>query len=43
VAFVSLLVVCLTGYAFRWRRERGGFWPPLIVAALALIFGVKFG
>jgi len=43
VAFVSLLVVCLTGYAFRWHPKRGGFWPPVIVTALALVFGVKFG
>ena len=43
VAFVSLLGVCLAGYTFKWRHERGGFWPPLIVVAAALVFGVKFG
>jgi competence protein ComEC len=43
VAFVSLLVVCVIGYAFRWHPKRGGFWPPVIITALALVFGVKFG
>ncbi len=37
-----ILVTCLAGYAARWRRERGGFWPPFAAAALALVFGVKF-
>jgi competence protein ComEC len=43
LAFASLLGVCLTGYVFGWRRERGGFWPPLAIVALALVFGVKLG
>jgi len=43
LALASLLGVCLAGYVFGWRRERGGFWPPLAVVALALVFGVKFG
>jgi hypothetical protein len=33
----------LAGYATGWRRERGGWWPPFAVVAVALIFGVKFG
>ena len=43
LAFACLLGACLTGYAFSWRRERGGFWPPLAIVVLALVFGVKFG
>jgi len=43
LAFVSMLSVCLAGYAFGWRRERGGFWPPFIVVVITLVFGVKFG
>ena len=43
VVLVSLLGVCVAGYVFGWRRERGGFWPPLLVVVLAIVFGVKFG
>jgi competence protein ComEC len=38
-----LLGAVLAGYALGWKRERGGWWPPFIVAALGLFFGVKFG
>jgi competence protein ComEC len=38
-----LLATLLAGYATRWRKERGAWWPPLAVAALGLILGVKFG
>jgi competence protein ComEC len=43
VALSLLLAACLFGYAGDWRRERGGFWPPLAVVAIALIFGVWYG
>jgi hypothetical protein len=43
VAFFSLLGLCLAGYTVGWRRERGGFWPPLAIVVLAFVFGVKFG
>ncbi len=43
VTFTSLLSVCLTGYALGWKRKRGGFWPPMIVTALTLVFCVKYG
>jgi len=43
VMFASLLSVCLAGYALGWRRERGGFWPPVMITVLALVFGVKYG
>jgi competence protein ComEC len=42
-ALLTLIAVVLTGYASGWRRERGGFWPPFVVTALALVFGVRFG
>jgi competence protein ComEC len=42
-ALASLLILCLTGYAFGWHRNRGSFWPPVVVTTLVLVFGVKFG
>jgi len=39
----ALLALCLAGYAWHWRRERGGFWPPFILVGLLVIFGAKFG
>ena len=41
--YAALLAFCLAGYAWRWRRERGGFWPPFVLVGLLVIFGVKFG
>jgi len=42
-AFLAgLMALCLAGYAWHWRRERGGFWPPFVLTALLLILGVKF-
>jgi competence protein ComEC len=41
--YAALLATCLAGCAWRWRRERGGFWPPFALVALLLIFGIKFG
>lgn len=43
VALVLLLAAMLHGYATRWAWRRGGWAPPLVIAALVLIFGVKFG
>jgi competence protein ComEC len=40
---VLLLASLLFGYAQRWEKKRGGFWPPFAVVALLLTFGVKFG
>jgi competence protein ComEC len=42
-ALALLVAALLTGYAAGWRRERGGWWPPFVVVALALVFGMKFG
>lgn len=42
-SFSLLMVALLAGYAANWRWERGGWWPPFAIVALALAFGVKFG
>jgi competence protein ComEC len=39
----TLLATCLAGYAWRWRRERGGFWPPFVLTACLIVLGVKLG
>ena len=39
----ALLALCLAGYAWHWRRERGGFWPPFIFVGLLLLLGVNLG
>lgn len=38
-----LIATLLFGYATGWRRERGGWWPPFAVVALALLLGLRFG
>jgi competence protein ComEC len=43
LALAALLASCLAGYGFRWRRARGGFWPPLAIVAATIAFGVRFG
>jgi competence protein ComEC len=43
VALGAVLATVLAGYASGWRRERGGWWPPAAIVAVALVFGVKFG
>jgi competence protein ComEC len=43
LALVALLASILAGYAAGWRKERGGWWPPMIIATVALVAGVKFG
>jgi hypothetical protein len=35
--------VMLAGASVRWRPRWGGYWPPVAVLALILMFGVKFG
>ena len=42
-ALALLLATLLAGYAGGWKKERGGWWPPFVVAALGLMLGVKFG
>ena len=36
-------VSLLAGYGLGWRRSFGGFWPPFVLVALVLMFGMKFG
>ena len=42
-ALAAVLAMMFAGYAAGWPRNRGGFWPPFVVVAAAMIFGVKFG
>ncbi len=43
VTLLVLLGAIGYGYARRWSTAPGGWWPPFVITALALIFGVKFG
>jgi competence protein ComEC len=43
LALGALLTASLAGYAWRWETRRGGWWPPVAVVALALLFGIKWG
>jgi len=38
-----LLAACLAGYAWRWRRKRGGFWAPFALTILLIALGVRLG
>jgi competence protein ComEC len=42
-ALAVLMVTLIAGYAWAWRRERGGCWPPFVVVALVLLCGVNYG
>jgi competence protein ComEC len=42
-ALAALLAAMLAGYSLGWRRDRGGFRPPLLLLAAVLAFGVRFG
>ena len=39
----ALLAACLAGYAWHWRRERGGFWTPFALTACLIALGVRLG
>ena len=41
LALAALLATCLWGYAHRWRPARGGWPPPCLVAAGAVLLGAK--
>jgi len=43
VSLTALMAVLIAGYAHDWKRARGGWWPPFVVVAVVLLFGVKFG
>jgi competence protein ComEC len=38
-----LLAGCLTGYAWHWRRGRGGYWAPFALTACLIALGVRLG
>ncbi len=40
LAMTAVMLACAAG---RWSRRYGGYWPPLVVLVLLVIFGVKFG
>jgi competence protein ComEC len=40
VALTAVMLACLAG---RWSRRYGGYWPPVLLIVLILLFGVKFG
>jgi competence protein ComEC len=42
-SMAALIALLLAGAAGNWSARRGGFWPPVVLLALLLIFGVKFG
>ncbi len=42
-SLVILLAACLAGYAWHWRRERGGFWAPFALTTCLIALGVRFG
>lgn len=41
-ALALMTAVMVAGAAGGWSRRYGGYWPPLAVLALLLVFGVKF-
>jgi competence protein ComEC len=43
LALTILMAALFYGYAQAWKPTRGGWWPPFVVVALALILSVKFG
>jgi competence protein ComEC len=43
-ASVIAMTICLfAGLSARWSKRVGGYWAPVVLLALILIFGVKFG
>ncbi|MEO6244965.1 MAG: ComEC/Rec2 family competence protein [Opitutaceae bacterium] len=42
IALSLLLGALLGGYAAEWKLRRGGWWPPLAIVAVVLMFAVKF-
>lgn len=40
---VAMTAVLLAGAGGRWKKRYGGFWPPVGLLFLLLLFGVKFG
>jgi competence protein ComEC len=43
VSLALMTAVMLAGSAGRWSRRFGGYWLPVIVLVLLILFGVRFG
>ncbi len=43
VSVMAMTGLMLAGLGGRWSRRYGGYWPPVGLLALILIFGVKWG
>ncbi|HUR56063.1 MAG TPA: ComEC/Rec2 family competence protein [Opitutaceae bacterium] len=42
-ALAALMLALLVGYATHWDRRAGSWWPPFVIVALVLLFGIRFG
>jgi competence protein ComEC len=42
ISLLLLIATLIAGYAWAWRRQRGWWWPPFVLVALVLAFGVQF-
>jgi competence protein ComEC len=42
-AFAAMLAVMAWGYAQRWARPAGGYWPPFVLLAILLAVGTTCG
>jgi len=42
VALTALLATLFAGYASNWSVKRGGWWPPVVVVGLTLLFGLNY-
>jgi competence protein ComEC len=43
VSLAAMTGVMLAGLSGRWSPRYGGYWPPLLLIVLILIWGVRFG
>lgn len=43
LALGLVLAALLFGYTASWKGRAGGWWPPVIIVALTLLFGIRFG
>jgi competence protein ComEC len=42
-SLVLMTAVMLAGRAGEWKQRYGGYWPPVVLLGLIILFGVKFG
>jgi competence protein ComEC len=42
LAMIVMTAVMLAGASGRWARRYGGYWPPVAILVLLVLFGVKF-